>query len=289
MKKHLKILYIVLAIAIVAISVIQIIRLTGRCYYRAIFTETPRLEIGDKVTMNGVTIGAVNDIELYEDSVISIFWVKNVELKEGTRLILEPLNIFEDMELMLYPGKGDILPLGSTIPGTSKKGLGKTIISVGIFVEHLDSLAYKMMHLTSDAQSSFNETAKGLEQMIASVEKELITTLKSAIKIASSTYGMLDKSTTDLTTTIENLRDISARLKFLVETTDTSFTTSMYTFSKITSRLDTLVSFLLAGKGTAGKLLTNELLYTRIDSTLGSLQGLIEDIKKNPKRYFSVF
>lgn len=267
----------------------QIIRLTGRCYYRAIFTETPRLEIGDKVTMNGITIGAVRDIELYEDSVISIFWVKNVELKEGTRLILEPLNIFEDMELMLYPGKGNILPLGATIPGTSKKGLGKTIISVGIFVEHLDSLAYKMMHLTSDAQQSFNETAKGLERMIASVEKELITTLKSARKIASSTHGMLDKSTTDLTTTIENLRDISARLKFLVETTDTSFTTSMYAFSKITSRLDTLTSIILAGKGTAGKLLSTDSLYTQIDSTLGSLQELIEDIKKNPKRYFSVF
>ncbi|MCK4308265.1 MCE family protein [candidate division WOR-3 bacterium] len=289
MKKHLKILYIVLAIAIVAVSVMQIIRLTGRCYYRAIFTETPRLEIGDKVTMHGITIGAVSNIELYEDSVISIFWVKNVELKEGTRLILEPLNIFEDMELMLYPGKGNILPHGATIPGTSKKGLGKTIISIGIFVEHLDSLAYKMMHLTSDAQQSFNETAKGLEQMIANVEKELLKTLESARKIASSTHGMLDKSTTDLTTTIENLRDISARLKFMVETTDTSFTTSMYAFSKITSRLDTLVSFLLAGKGTAGKLLTTESLYTRIDSTLGSLQELIEDIKKNPKRYFSVF
>lgn len=289
MKKHLKILYIVLAIAIVAVSVIQIIRLTGRCYYRAIFTETPRLEIGDKVTMNGITIGAVKNIELYEDSVISTFWVKNVELKEGTKLILEPLNIFEDMELMLYPGKGNILPPGATIPGTSKKGLGKTIISVGIFVEHLDSLAYKMMHLTSDAQQSFNETAKGLEQMIANVEKELLKTLESARKIASSTHGMLDKSTTDLTATIENLRDMSARLKFLVEATDTSFTTSMYAFSKITSRLDTLVSFLLAGKGTAGKLLATDSLYARIDSTLGSLQELIEDIKKNPKRYFSVF
>lgn len=289
MKKHFKILYTILAIAVIVVSITQILRLTGRRYYRAIFIETPRLEIGDKVTMHGITIGAVSNIKLYEDSVISTFWIKNVELKEGTRLILEPLNIFEDMELMLYPGKGNILPLGATIPGTSKKGLGKTIISVGIFIEHLDSLAYKMMHLTSDAQHSFNETAKGLEQMIANIEEEVIITLKSAKKIASGTHEMLEKSTTDLIVTVENLRDISANLKSLLEATDTSFTTSIHAFSKITSHLDTLTSLVITGKGTAGKLLTTDSLYTQIDSAISSLKELIDDIKENPKRYFSVF
>jgi phospholipid/cholesterol/gamma-HCH transport system substrate-binding protein len=45
------------------------------------------------------------------------------------------------------------------------------------------------------------------------------------------------------------------------------------------------------GDGTLGKLVNQDQLYKRADKVLSEVEGLITDIKKDPKRYFkfSVF
>ena len=45
------------------------------------------------------------------------------------------------------------------------------------------------------------------------------------------------------------------------------------------------------GKGSAGKFLTNDTLYTNLSGSVESLNMLLKDMKANPKRYvhFSVF
>ena len=45
------------------------------------------------------------------------------------------------------------------------------------------------------------------------------------------------------------------------------------------------------GKGTAGKIMTNDTLYTNLTNSLESLNILLVDMKANPKRYvhFSIF
>ncbi len=52
-----------------------------------------------------------------------------------------------------------------------------------------------------------------------------------------------------------------------------------------------LMGNLNEGKGSAGKLLTNDSLYTNLSSSLASLNELLEDMKANPRRYvhFSIF
>lgn len=284
-----KLLLLIIGIVIVAIASILILNLVNRCYYKAIFYEAHGLKKGSKVTMLGIPIGAVRNIELHEDSVIATFWIKNIRLKQGATLSLEPLNIFGDKELVLYTGQGDILPPYSTIYGTPKKGLRETIVSLGIFVDHLDSLIHEMIYLTSDAQRAFDETSQGLGKTISSVQQEAVRTLQDVREIATKTHGMMDKSTSALGATIENLRDVSASLKLLLETADTSFSIGLQALANTTARIDTLTALLVAGKGTAGKLLTSDTLYITIDSTLNSLKELLDDIKKNPAKYFKIF
>jgi phospholipid/cholesterol/gamma-HCH transport system substrate-binding protein len=42
------------------------------------------------------------------------------------------------------------------------------------------------------------------------------------------------------------------------------------------------------GDGTMGKLVNDRKLYNDVTATVDSLQALIVDIKKNPKKYFKV-
>ena len=62
----------------------------------------------------------------------------------------------------------------------------------------------------------------------------------------------------------------------------------MENIEKITGNLNEITSGINNGKGTAGKLLTNDELYNKINNTITSLDSLINDIKNHPERYFHI-
>jgi phospholipid/cholesterol/gamma-HCH transport system substrate-binding protein len=49
----------------------------------------------------------------------------------------------------------------------------------------------------------------------------------------------------------------------------------------VTGKLD-------SGKGTLGKLVNDDTLYTDVSAAAASIKALIADIKANPKKYFKV-
>jgi hypothetical protein len=55
--------------------------------------------------------------------------------------------------------------------------------------------------------------------------------------------------------------------------------------------LKEIAARLRAGEGTAGRLLNDEELINRLESTVAEMDSLMEDIRKNPGRYvkFSLF
>jgi phospholipid/cholesterol/gamma-HCH transport system substrate-binding protein len=57
---------------------------------------------------------------------------------------------------------------------------------------------------------------------------------------------------------------------------------------KLTQRVDGLLARLDRGEGSAGKLLTDTLLYRDVRNLVGRMDSLVADIKKNPKKYINV-
>ena len=55
--------------------------------------------------------------------------------------------------------------------------------------------------------------------------------------------------------------------------------------------LEEITATINSGEGTAGKLLKNNELYEKLDSTCSAANALLTDLKNNPKRYvhFSIF
>jgi phospholipid/cholesterol/gamma-HCH transport system substrate-binding protein len=56
----------------------------------------------------------------------------------------------------------------------------------------------------------------------------------------------------------------------------------------MTGRIDTLIRQLNEGQGTAGQLLRDKQLYENMNQAASELRGLIEAIKKDPKKYLNV-
>jgi len=61
---------------------------------------------------------------------------------------------------------------------------------------------------------------------------------------------------------------------------------SLYTnLVTVTAHADSLVASLSKGNGTASKLVSDTTLYNQMVQAVGHLNELLADIKKNPKRY----
>lgn len=58
--------------------------------------------------------------------------------------------------------------------------------------------------------------------------------------------------------------------------------------TSVTERLDTLTTRLNAGEGTAGQLLHDKQLYENMNGAVSEIRGLVEAIKKDPKKYLNI-
>ena len=81
----------------------------------------------------------------------------------------------------------------------------------------------------------------------------------------------------ELVTATTHLRDVAAGL---------SKTEAQ--LQRVVSRADSVFIKVNSGQGTLGQLINDPRLYQHGDSLVNELRALVEDIKKNPKRYISL-
>jgi len=93
---------------------------------------------------------------------------------------------------------------------------------------------------------------------------------------------------------IENLESTSSNLKQLTSTDSSGaglresldeMNATLASVRSLTSNLDTLLAKMNGGEGTFGKLANDVALYNHMDSVAVNLNRLLEDFRKNPKRY----
>ncbi|MGH7234891.1 MAG: hypothetical protein ACREIO_00770, partial [Nitrospiraceae bacterium] len=91
---------------------------------------------------------------------------------------------------------------------------------------------------------------------------------------------------------VKELTDLATRLNnrdgTLVKLTDPALYQRL---DALTGRGEQLLNKMETGQGTLGKLVTRDELYTRADKLLTDVEALVDDVKKNPAKYFrfSVF
>ena len=92
--------------------------------------------------------------------------------------------------------------------------------------------------------------------------------------------GHTDTIAADLTNVSANLRELAR-----------SATGQQQAFERIVARTDSTLARIQAGEGTLGRLSRDTMLYSEALETVRSLRSLLQDIQKNPRRYFqfSVF
>lgn len=229
--------------------------LRKRYDYRASLSSASWLGNGDPVSVNGVVKGKVKYIQIYTDSVVVHFYLEDIKLREGAYARVENEGFIGGRRLAIYQGKGDFLKENSLIKGEDTPTFADFMFAINSILKNVDSIARKTNTLLGDADIMVNE----LRGELRSISYEVKTLAQSLRNVSDKTDKKIDT------------------LYFqLIQTADKLNTTA--------NKLDSLVS----SDGTVQKLLTDDSLYIELNTTVKQLQELVDDIRKNPKRYINI-
>jgi phospholipid/cholesterol/gamma-HCH transport system substrate-binding protein len=257
-----------------------------RYTYSVLFPNVGALEVGDPVAVLGVAKGKVEKIQLYQGDVLVTFnLTTDVVLKEDAKFTVMNIGLMGERFIEVETGHSlKPLNLSRPVKGFYDSGIPEVMGMMGEMVTEIRNLT---AHLTG---------ALGTEWSEESI-KEIVRNLK---KISTDLNSLLTENKNRMNQTLEDVSYTSAELKKMVEENKSRVETTMKNFSQASTKLEnitqTLDSLSLSlknlsqkiekGEGTLGQLISDTLLYQDLKQTVKSVDELIQDIKKNPKKYF---
>jgi phospholipid/cholesterol/gamma-HCH transport system substrate-binding protein len=255
-----------------------------------LYTVTPwgaGLVQGQPVLLAGAKIGYISDVELRQNGTLLVALNINKEyhVPQGSRATVKPIGLFGDQSIAIAPDYSRpitaFLPPGDTLPS------GPPAVQLDQILSRVDTVSRGISDVTrafqvqlvqqggiDDIRATLARTNKLVAQLsdIAAVQsRELQLTMRQL----RSTAAAVDSASVD--STVRNFRTASANVAALTDSLRTT-----------TAKLNATLGHLERGDGTAGKLLTDTLLYQDVRSLVTRLDSMTADIKKNPKRYINL-
>jgi phospholipid/cholesterol/gamma-HCH transport system substrate-binding protein len=204
-------------------------------------------------------------------------------------------SLIAGMKIRLVFGNGPgSYKSGDTIPGRLAESIITKIENeitplrekIGRLIGSLDTVLTGINDIMSPefranmkgTMANLNNTTRNANELLAARD----TGLKSAVADLSRFSKMLSINSAKMGKTIGNLESI----------TDTLAAADLYkTVINLKTTLEktsSILSGMNEGKGTAGKFIGNDSLYTNLNNSIRSLDILLKDLKANPKRYVQV-
>lgn len=280
---------IILAIAIVGYLWLSS-RITAHAQHDVVisFSDVVGLEVGDKAMFRGMEIGRVKKIVARSSDILVTASInRDIVLREGARFFMAANSLMGGATLNMAQGTGPgTLDLRRVQTGETPVGFAGMMAKAGVTIDELNGI---LQELRSE------------QGMIA----KSATLLDNADLAVRSVDGLAMSANAEITVTLQRIQEMTNQVKQLVndnsEQVASMLGSAPVTMQNINSTLDSLqilsnqlgdaMNHLNSGKGTAGKLLRDDMLYTKLENSVASLDSLIRDVKANPKRYvrFSLF
>ena len=277
--------------------------------YYVVYDRIDGLVESSEVTMSGYKVGQVKDIRFSDKMdgslIVTFFMEGDFKLPKGTvaRIISSDIMGTKSIKLQINPS-GEFYQPGDTIPGSIEEDL-KEQVSMQVLplknkaeelLATLDSaVTVVTVIFNEEARKNLSESFVNINQTIlnlesASHELDLLLTserenMQGIIKNVNGITKTLNDNTGEFSNIMGNLSSISDSLAAVgVTELINDLATSVESINQIIAKIN-------SGEGSAGKLLTDEVLYNNLTSMSQSLDYLLKDIRNNPKRYlhFSAF
>ena len=257
-----------------------------------IYNEVEGLVPGAKVTINGLSVGKISEIDFLPNSTKILITMKirdELIFSTSSTALLYETGLIGGMAVAIKPvfdSENKIIS-GDTLASEVKPGLTELIN------RQIEPLQAKISSMLSSADSLFigvsNVLDNNTQLNLKSTLQNLSNTTQNLNEASSSLIKILDDNQNYINTTFNNFSDTSANLKSITDSiSEANISLTMRELNETVKGLNLIVSSIENGKGTLGKIVNDESLYESLMDASDELESLLSDLKNHPKRYINL-
>lgn len=270
---------------------------TNTRYFNVEYTNIGGLSKSSLVTINGLKVGKVVGIEFNKEEskkgqlVVRFSMEDDFQFTKKSVVKIYSPSPLGGSNLAIIPSyEGELAITNDTLQGEIESSL---FTSIG---ERLDPLQAKLEHVIVSADSLFRnvnnvldiKTQRSLKASVKNLEYTLVEVKKTMLSI----NGMIDSTSTDLKESVKNTKLITENFSKVSDTLVNANIGAILRKAEATLvASNTLLKGINSGKGTLGKLVTDDQLYNNLTTMSKELENLLREMKLHPKRFvhFSLF
>ena len=261
----------------------------------AVYDEVDGLLVGANVMINGLSIGNVTELDFLPNSTKIIVTLKvkdKLNFSSKSTASIYETGVLGGLAISIEPlfERESIVKTGDTLMSSVRPGLTELIN------RQIEPLSRQLQSTITSVDSIFTGASNVLNRQTQEEIKESISVLTSAINAINNSSLIIEETLTSKNTqinnTIDNIENISSNLSNVSDELNSFGLSSLLTNLEVSvDGISSIIDKLDSDDSTLGKLINEDEVYNNLNSSIESLNVLINDIKANPKKYvhFSVF
>ena len=255
-------------------------------YYVARYTNVMGLAVSAPVTINGFQVGLVREIG-YDynkngEIIVEFSLDNNIKLPKGTVAAVGADMLGTASIQLLLSQSDEFYTSGDEILSKTQLGimdaLGNSLMpALTELLPKIDSIVSGVNVLVNNP--ALNTSISRLDKISQNLEQTTTALNKMMSGTVPSTMGNVEEISKNLISISGDLKEVSTTLKQM------PIDSIMGSVNATAVNLKTATDQLNSNESTIGLLLNDKTLYNHLDTTLGNVDSLLIDLKRNPKKY----
>ena len=262
---------------------------------KATYSDVEGLVIGANVTISGMNVGKVKNIDFdenYEKILVTFSLRNDLNFSSQSKAQLYEAGLIGGKAIAIIPiyEQGSIVKDGDVLPSEIKPGLTELVN------QQIAPLQDKIEGLLTSADSLFagvsNVMNYDTQNNLKLALEGLSVSINNISRLTENMNHIVIQNEQNFKGTMNNLKDTSKNLSQITDSfKKMPLASTIKNFEETSADLKMIISRLETGNGSAGKFLGDDALYNKLLGSSEALEALLNDLKANPKNYvhFSIF
>ena len=265
---------------------------SSRTFY-VVYDNVEGMASSTPVTINGLTVGKVQDINFSEDGsgriTVKLLIDSDFEFSKNSIAELYEAGLLGGKAIAIIPAfdNAENAKKGDYLEGTIKAGLTELVNQrLTPLQEKIETMMVSADSLLVNINSVFDvQTKANLKKSIA----ELAITIESFKNTSVAINSLITDNQETLNNTLSNIDTITSNLSKITDSVaNANLGETINSLQLTISNFDKILASIEKGEGSIGKLLNDDELYNNLKGASKEMEELLRDIKLHPKRYFRI-
>jgi phospholipid/cholesterol/gamma-HCH transport system substrate-binding protein len=263
--------------------------------YKTLYVQYDNIEgLGKSalVTINGLQVGKIADIKIENNTgklTVEMHINNDFPISKSSIAEIYSPSPIGGKQISILPNLADKTETvsGDFLKAATKAGMLDALVGqIGPIKNKIDVLLDNANVMLSNINQVLDEKTKA--NLKGSIEN-LNTTLAEFSSASKNVNLLLTENKSKINGSVTDLKNVTANFSKISDSlAQIKLGKTLKNFEKTLAKVDLILADLQNGKGTMGKLLKDQALYTNFTKTSKELELLLQDVRLNPTRYINV-